>query len=145
VLQKGAIDTEEKVAAYIRWAMQKGIKQICFKELYVSSSNESMFYEQSANEWSYKNQVPLKLLVNMAKKNAWPTVLTLPWGSPVYEVKSEAYTGCSVQVAAYTEPSVSWEMQNKLCRSWNLMADGRCYASLETHDSQVLAEGVADT
>jgi len=137
VLQKGGIDTEEKITAYIQWAMEHGITQICFKELYVSSSTESMFYEQKANDWSYENQVSLKLLINMAKMNNWPVISDLPWGSPVYEVKGAG--GCRVSVAAYTEPTVSWELQNRLCRSWNLMADGCCYASLETLDSQVLA------
>jgi len=36
-----------------------------------------------------------------------------------------------VQVAAYTEPSVGWERAHGLVRSWNLMADGTCLASLE--------------
>ena len=40
-------------------------------------------------------------------------------------------------IAAYTEPSVSWELAQGECRSWNLLADGRCYASLETKHSEI--------
>ena len=135
VLQKGAVDSVDEMQNYINWAAESGINQVCFKELYVSSSRESYFYEKDSNKWSYENQVPLSLLVNYAVEQGWSRLTTLPWGSPVYVAKTNAG---DVQVAAYTEPSLSWELENKLCRSWNLMADGRCYSSLETRESEVL-------
>jgi len=58
--------------------------------------------------------------------------LILPWGAPVFQLNVE---GKQMSVAAYTEPSVAWELRNKMCRSWNLMADGQCYASLEDLES----------
>jgi len=137
VLQKGGIDSTIEIDRYISWASQQGVKQICFKELYVSSSTESMFYEDRANTWSYEHQVPLSMLVKHATDKNWHQSLTLPWGSPIYEVRKFEH---QIQVAAYTEPSISWELDNKLCRSWNLMANGHCYASLESMDSQVLIQ-----
>ncbi|MDH5328280.1 MAG: radical SAM protein [Gammaproteobacteria bacterium] len=135
VMQKDGVDSAETIERYISWAAQMGIEQICFKELYVSTSTESLFYENEANTWSYDNQVPLSLLVCHAREQNWSMAATLPWGSPVYEV--ERY-GRRMSIAAYTEPSLSWELEHKLCRSWNLMADGRCFASLESEDSEVI-------
>lgn len=134
VLQKGGIDSLEAVNQYIRWAFQNKVTQICFKELYVSSSTESIYFDRRANNWSYANQVPLSMIVDYAKEQKWELIGTLPWGSPIYRV----YNGSQcVSVAAYTEPTVSWELHNRQCRSWNLMADGRCYASLESRHSEI--------
>jgi hypothetical protein len=47
------------------------------------------------------------------------------------------WKGRVLRVAAYTEPSVFWERSRGMCRSWNLMADGTCYANLETAASVV--------
>ena len=135
VLQKGGVDSVDEVEKYIEWAISLGIEEVCFKELYVSSSTESLYYEKKANTWSYENQVPLSMLTKHIEQQGWTKLFTLPWGSQVYRVIKG---NKSIQVALYTEPSISWELENKLCRSWNLMSDGRCYASLETMDSQIL-------
>ncbi|MDH5178305.1 MAG: radical SAM protein [Gammaproteobacteria bacterium] len=140
LLQKGGIDSPAEIEAYLDWAMQQEIEQVCFKELYVASSSESVFYDQASNDWSYAQQVPLAMLINYAAEQGWEEVMRLPWGSPVYRYVKN---GRTMQVAAYTEPSVSWELANGMCRSWNLMADGRCYASLEVSDSEVLKNNTA--
>lgn len=134
VLQKGGIDSKGALKQYLDWSFQNKVSQICFKELYVSSSSESLYYEKQANDWSYMNQVPLSMLLDYAREQEWEQIDQLPWGSPIYKVSKGAE---SIIVAAYTEPSVSWELANKQCRSWNLMADGRCYASLESKDSEI--------
>jgi hypothetical protein len=65
----------------------------------------------------------------------WSRVEQLPWGAPIFKGD---WRGRRVRVAAYTEPSLLWELTNGICRSWNLMADGRCLASLEDRKSGVL-------
>ena len=134
VLQKGGIDTSEALQKYIDWTFQQGVTQICFKELYVSSSSESVYFSQAANDWSYQNQVPLSLVTEMAEQQSWELVNQLPWGSPVYRIRRGER---SITVAAYTEPSVSWELANKQCRSWNVMSNGDCFASLESKNSMI--------
>lgn len=59
----------------------------------------------------------------------------LPWGAPIF---SGSYKGHHIQIAAYTEPSVYWERTNGICRSWNLLATGEVYASLEDKKSIVM-------
>ena len=61
-------------------------------------------------------------------------IIELPWGSPVYLLK---HTAGDVRIAAYTEPSVGWERTNGIARSWNLMFDHKCYASLESDESLI--------
>ena len=56
----------------------------------------------------------------------------LPWGAPVYEGQCDGHT---VRVAAYTEPSLFWERTHCLARSWNVMSDHTCLASLEDRAS----------
>ncbi len=139
VLQKGGIDSSEKLQKYIDWTFRLGVTQVCFKELYVSSSSESVYFNQNANDWSYQNQVPLSLVIEMAEQQEWELVDKLPWGSPVYRVcRGEQ----EITIAAYTEPSVSWEFANNQCRSWNVMSNGECFASLESKDSIINIEEV---
>jgi hypothetical protein len=42
-----------------------------------------------------------------------------------------------VRIAAYTEPSLFWERSVGVARSWNVVADGTCYASLEDRASRL--------
>lgn len=136
VLQRGGIDSPEDLAAYLDWVSELGVEEVCFKELYVSTSQESVYHERAANEWSRRQQVPLRLVLDFARDHGWSEVARLPWGAPIYRT---VWRGRPLQVAAYTEPSLFWERTHGLARSWNLMADGRCLASLEDRGSEVLA------
>ena len=127
------IHTESLAENISDWTFHSWVYlQICFKELYVSSSSESIYFDRAGNDWSYDNQVPLSIVTEMAIQQGWELITKLPWGSPVYKVRRGEH---SITIAAYTEPTVSWELANKQCRSWNVMADGKCYASLESKDS----------
>jgi molybdenum cofactor biosynthesis enzyme MoaA len=139
VLQHGGIENRELLERYLDWAVEGGVEEICFKELYVSTSTESEYYDQAANEWSARNQVALRLVVDLARDAGWDLVEKLPWGAPIFE---GLWRGQVVRIAAYTEPSLFWELTNGICRSWNLMADGRCLASLEDRRSEVLVSGL---
>jgi hypothetical protein len=126
---------------YLEWAVSRGVEEICFKELYVSTSVESEYFDQAANNWSADNQISLRMIVDFAQDSGWELVHRLPWGAPIFE---GLWRGRRVRVAAYTEPSLFWELTNGICRSWNLMADGRCLASLEDRESEVLGGGLRE-
>lgn len=132
VLQKGGVHDETTLEKYINWVINTGINEICFKELYVASSHESVYYNEKTNIWSRDNQVSLSLIINYIKKYNGKQISELPWQSPIYELDR---FGHKLVIAAYTEPSVHWERTSGLCRSWNILSDGKCYASLEDSNS----------
>jgi molybdenum cofactor biosynthesis enzyme MoaA len=136
VLQRGGIEDRTSLERYLDWTVDLGVEEVCFKELYVAASIESEYYDRAANDWSAKNQVPLQLVLDLADDAGWNLKERLPWGAPVFEGR---WRNRPVRIAAYTEPSVLWELTHRICRSWNLMADGRCLASLEDPRSEVLA------
>jgi hypothetical protein len=134
VLQQGGVDCLSALEAYVNWAATIGVQEICFKELYVSTSVESVYHRHAANEWSHAHQVPLSLVLEFAKRHAFAEISRLPWGAPVFR---GAWNGKPMQIAAYTEPSLLWELSHGVARSWNLMADGRCLVSLEDRHSEI--------
>jgi hypothetical protein len=134
VLQRGGVESTADVAGYISWAVSAGIQEICFKELYVSTSQESVYHSQRANEWSARHQVSLSVVHQWAETADFHVTSELPWGAPVY---SGTVTGKPIRVAAYTEPSLFWERSSGIGRSWNIMADGTCLASLEDRHSLI--------
>lgn len=134
VLQSGGIDSDKSIAAFLDWSASCGVNEVCFKELYVSTSQESVYHDYAANQWSHRHQVPLRLVLRFAKEHAWTEIARLPWGSPIFET---SVNDRPLRVAAYTEPSLFWERSHRIARSWNVMADGRCLASLEDRASEV--------
>ena len=137
VLQHGGIEDDALLKQYLTWAAGLGIEEICFKELYVSASTESMYFDRAANDWSRQYQVPLSLVTSFAEREGFSVEHRLPWGAPVFFGQ---WAGKPMRIAAYTEPSLYWERTHGLARSWNVMADGRCYASLEDRASEVILE-----
>ncbi|MFC7216911.1 radical SAM protein [Streptomyces polyrhachis] len=138
VLQHGGVADAAGVADYLSWAAALGVEELCFKELYVSTSTESLYFEHAANVWSREHQVPLSLVTGFAEQHGFDLASRLPWGAPVYH---GSWDGQPMRIAAYTEPSLLWERTSGIARSWNVMADGRCYASLEDRASEIVAEG----
>jgi hypothetical protein len=137
VLQQGGVDSVEGVEHYVHWAAAHGAAEVCFKELYVSTSQESVYHAKESNAWSAAHQAPLSLVHEWALARGWTEVSCLPWGAPVYAGRVE---GVALRVAAYTEPSLYWERRHGLARSWNVMADGSCLASLEDRASRIEPE-----
>ena len=140
VLQRNGICDANSLAEYVAWATAVGIEEICFKELYVSTSIESVYHQHAANEWSRSHQVPLSLVLDFAKRHGFVEVSRLPWDAPVFRGE---WLGRPIQIAAYTEPSLFWERTHGIARSWNLMADGRCLVSLEDRASELSLEEAA--
>ena len=128
VLQRSGVATADDVVAYVRRSAREGFDEVCFKELYVSSTSENPWAPSAVNQFCEVNQVPLAVVLEAMARLGFFERATLPWGSPVFEGEVD---GARVGVAAYTEPSVGWERTHRLVRSWNVMADGACLASLE--------------
>jgi len=135
VLQKGGVEDQGSLATYLDYAASHGVSEVCFKELYVSTTLESAYHEAEANVWSYANQVPLSLVTGFAAAHGFVESARLPWGAPIFEGK---WKGVPLRIAAYTEPSLFWERSHGVVRSWNIMADGRCLASLEDPASEIV-------
>jgi organic radical activating enzyme len=138
VLQRGGVEDRATLERYLDWAAAHGVEEICFKELYVSTSTESLYHDRNANAWSRAHQVSLALVTDFAQAQGLELAERLPWGAPVYRGQ---WQGKPLRIAAYTEPSLFWERTHGVARSWNVMADGGCYVSLEDRAS-VLAEEV---
>lgn len=139
VLQKGGIESADDIARYLTWAQAQGVDEVCFKELYVSTTLESAYHANPENVWSLANQVPLSMLTEVMPTLGFEQDGALPWGAPLYRKATE--TGRPFRVAAYTEPSLFWERANGVARSWNLMADGTCLVSLEDPASRLTLPG----
>ncbi|WP_104656163.1 radical SAM protein [Ralstonia insidiosa] len=137
VLQDDGVEDDATLAQYLTWAADLGVEEICFKELYVSTSTESMYFDRAANDWSRHHQVPLALVTDFAARAAFSIAHRLPWGAPVF---AGEWAGRPMRIAAYTEPSLYWERTHGIARSWNVMADGRCFASLEDRASELTLE-----
>lgn len=134
VLQKSGVNSVDEVIKYLEWAANIWADEVCFKELYVSTTLESVYAGQEENRYSEANQVPLSIVMAAMERLGAVKTGELPWGSPTYEVRIKHWT---LKVAAYTEPSMFWERQNGLARSWNIMQDGTILASLEDPNSQI--------
>ncbi len=137
VLQRGGVDSAAALATYLDWTVAQGVAEVCFKELYVSTSLETVYHAADSNAWSRTHQVPLSLVLAFAGAAGFELVDRLPWGSPVFAGR---WRGQPVRIAAYTEPSPFWERAHGVARSWNLMADGRCLVSLEDRESEIPVE-----
>ncbi|MFD8087782.1 radical SAM protein [Kitasatospora sp. NPDC059722] len=138
VLQHGGVADASGVADYLSWAADLGVDEVCFKELYVSTSTESLYFERAANVWSRQHQVSLSVVTRFAEQHGFALSSRLPWGAPVYD---GTWEGRPMRIAAYTEPSLLWERTTGTARSWNVLADGRCYVSLEDRASEIVREG----
>ncbi len=140
VVQQGGVDSVADVRAYLERAAKDGFDQVCFKELYVSSLAENPWAPSAVNRQCEARRVPLARVIEALAELGFVERSRLPWGSPVFVGE---VSGRPLEVAAYTEPSVGWERTHGLVRSWNLLADGRCLASLEDPDSALALPGSA--
>ena len=132
--RKEARKPPEDVKQHLERAARDGMDEICFKELYVASLSENPLAGAKENAYRETHQVPLSMVIQALGDLGFTQQGELPWGSPYFEGLAG---GKTLRVAAYTEPSTGWERHNKLVRSWNLMSDGTCMASLEDPASRL--------
>jgi cyclic pyranopterin phosphate synthase len=118
VMSRGHVADVEGVWQYIETLRPFGIREFTFKHTYVAYEG-SLFQGSTENRWARENRV-----ANDPFDGAGEVIATLPWGPCIRRLKG-------VQVCHYHEPTPRWELENRLCRSSNLLSDGTVYASLE--------------
>ena len=122
VMTRGAVDSRERVWEYIEALQAFGVREFTFKHTYVAYE-QSLFQGSAEDRWAAEHRVDFDPFEETGE------VLTrLPWGPAIRRIGE-------VQVCFYHEPTPSWEVDNRLCRSSNLLADGSVYASLEDRRS----------
>ena len=134
VLQRSGVASVHDVEAHLRHAVQNGLDEVCFKELYVSALSENPWAPSRENRFCEQHQVPLAVVLETMDRLGFVQSGALPWGSPVFE---GTLAGQPLRVAAYTEPSVGWERRHGVVHSWSWLSDGACLASLEDPASRL--------
>ncbi|HDN27257.1 MAG TPA: radical SAM protein [Thioploca sp.] len=116
------IDNTKAVWQYIKTLQRYGVKEFTFKHTYVAY-DESVFKESNQNHWTQAHKVEYDPFANEGE-----IVARLPWGPEIRQIGE-------LQVCYYYEPTPQWELEHRLCRSSNLLSDGKVYASLEEKQS----------
>jgi cyclic pyranopterin phosphate synthase len=119
VMARGCVEDAAGVWAYVEALGEFGISEFTFKHTYVAYE-ESVFRGSAEDAWARRHRVAGDPFAGAGGA----VVARLPWGPCVRRLKG-------VQVCYYHEPTPQWELQNRLCRSSNLLSDGTVYASLE--------------
>jgi cyclic pyranopterin phosphate synthase len=122
VMARGFVDSVERVWEYIERLRGLGVSEFTFKHTYVAYET-SLFGGSEENAWARQHQVEFDPFGDAGEE-----VAQLPWGPCVRQLRG-------VQVCYYREPTPSWELANRTCRSSNLLSDGTVYASLEDQRS----------
>jgi cyclic pyranopterin phosphate synthase len=122
VMARGHVDTVHEVDAYIERLSSYGVCEFTFKHTYVAYER-SVFGSSSENGWARDHQIEFDPFAGRGC-----IVSRLPWGPAIRKIAGR-------QVCYYYEPTPAWEKENHLCRSSNLMSDGKVYASLEDQSS----------
>ena len=124
VMVRGAIDSRADVFRYLDRLAAFGVREFTFKHTY-TAYERSVFRHSRQDRWADANQVNADPFADCGQ-----VLAELPWGPRIRRLGE-------FQVCYYFEPDPAWELENQLCRSWNLLSDGRVYASLEDHRSQL--------
>jgi cyclic pyranopterin phosphate synthase len=122
VLARGYVDSPEAVGQYLRALGARGVASFTFKHTYVAYGR-SLFRDSPQDAWAREHRVALDPFAGLGEER-----MRLPWGPTVRRLEG-------ADVCFYQEPTPSWELSHGLCRSSNLLADGRVYASLEDTQS----------
>jgi len=122
VMARGYVDDTAGVWRYLKALRQRGVRQFTFKHTYVAYE-QSVFQGSAEDRWAAEHQVEFDPFAGTAE-----VVSQLPWGPCIRRIGD-------LQVCHYHEPPPQWELANRLCRSSNLLSDGRVYASLEDQRS----------
>ncbi|MBI5514317.1 MAG: radical SAM protein [Deltaproteobacteria bacterium] len=118
VLSQGFVDSPEAVREYLRVFQDLGVRSFTFKHTYVAYAR-SLFRGSPQDGWARSHRVALDPFEGLGE-----VLLRLPWGPTVRRLEG-------ADLCFYQEPTPEWELSHGLCRSSNLLSDGRVYASLE--------------
>jgi cyclic pyranopterin phosphate synthase len=118
VLSEGHIDSRDEVCRYLDRLAGLGIRQFTFKHTYTAYPR-SLFAGSRADRWAREHHVDFDPFAS-----AGSVIAQLPWGPCIRRLGE-------LTICYYWEPTPEWEQAHRLCRSSNLLSDGRVYASLE--------------
>ncbi|MDP2345189.1 MAG: radical SAM protein [Deltaproteobacteria bacterium] len=130
VMAKGFIDDRAAAFRMMRQFQDRGIEQFTFKHTYVAWER-SLFRDGDEDRWAAAHSVQQ----DPFDDDDGPAVLRLPWGPAIRDI---SLPNGVVRAAFYFEPDPGWEKEHRLCRSLNLLSDGRVFASLEDTSSLLL-------
>jgi cyclic pyranopterin phosphate synthase len=118
VMARGFVGDAAGVWAYVAALRPYGVTEFTFKHTYAAYEG-SLFRGSAEDAWARSHRVEFDPFAGRGG-----VVTRLPWGPCVRRLEG-------VQVCYYHEPTPGWELENRLCRSSNLLSDGAVYASLE--------------
>jgi cyclic pyranopterin phosphate synthase len=124
VMAQGWVDSPEAVWRYIDALRTFSVREFTFKHTYVAYE-ASVFGASEQNRWAAAHRVASDPFEGQGE-----ILSRLPWGPAIRRIEE-------VQVCYYHEPTPTWEQQQRLCRSSNLLSDGSVYASLEDRRSRL--------
>jgi len=122
VMTQGWIDSVADVRRYMDVLGGYGVREFTFKHTYVAYEH-SVFAGSKHDSWAHEHQIQTSPLEQWGE-----IVARLPWGPCIRRLGE-------LQACYYFEPTPAWEREHQLCRSSNLLSDGRVYASLEDERS----------
>jgi cyclic pyranopterin phosphate synthase len=122
VMARGSVEDLCGAEAYMQQLGDRGITEFTFKHTYTAYSG-SLFRSSRQDRWARANQVDEDPFVDRGE-----IIGALPWGPKIRRIGE-------MQVCFYREPTPQWELTHRLCRSSNLLSDGKVYASLEETQS----------
>jgi cyclic pyranopterin phosphate synthase len=122
VMCRDFVDDAAKVWHYIDALRPYEVTEFTFKHTYVAYEG-SVFQGSSQDRWAAEHRAEFDPFAGEGE-----VVARLPWGPCVRRTRG-------LQVCYYREPQPQWELDNRLCRSSNLLSDGSVYASLEDQRS----------
>jgi cyclic pyranopterin phosphate synthase len=122
VMARGYVDSEREISEYVNRLSDYGVGEFTFKHTYVAYE-QSVFGNSSQNSWARDHKIEFDPFAGQGR-----VVSLLPWGPAIRNIRGR-------QICYYYEPTPTWEKENRLCRSSNLMSDGKVFASLEDQSS----------
>jgi cyclic pyranopterin phosphate synthase len=122
VMARGSVEDAAGVWGYVDALRPFGVTEFTFKHTYLAYDG-SLFRGSAEDEWCRSHRVEFDPFGDEGE-----VVAALPWGPRIRRIRG-------VQACYYHEPTPRWELDNRICRSSNLLSDGAVYASLEDTSS----------
>jgi cyclic pyranopterin phosphate synthase len=122
VMARGYVEDAHSAQRYMAVMLGEGVRELTFKHTYVAHAR-SLHAGSDQDLWARRHRCAADPFEGRGE-----IIGRLPWG-PCIRRLGEA------TVCFYHEPDPVWELENRLCRSINLLSDGSVYASLEDHRS----------
>jgi cyclic pyranopterin phosphate synthase len=122
VMARGYVESGAGAQRYMDVMIKSGVRELTFKHTYVAHPR-SLHAGSAQASWARAHRCAQDPFAGLGT-----VVGRLPWGPVIRQLGA-------ARVCFYHEPDPNWELENRLCRSINLLSDGSVYASLEDHRS----------